>query len=415
MPASPIPKNRSREWQSAFVALGVALIACFLGTVNVRVSPFTALAMIFVLLAGLVVLLVPDAWMAVVVVALPFSDYAADKLHLPYSFGAPARWLLLLILIAAVGRYLTARTRSSAPSAEPASRRARQALLATAGLFAVFLCWSAFVRSADPLEVIAFGFDVFVIPVLAFWALSSILPRAKRVKPVIWVATASLAVQVALGLYEYITHKGVATLSVVEGPKVSFGLTSQILGVRADGSFLRTEDYAFFCAAIALLLIGYWLNRSRWKLACVMFGLGAVGSFVSGLRGILIPFILIAGGMFLRASGRLWKNLFVGTTVAFVAAVLLVPSIDFNSYGVYRERLRNTETIYIRVASYATALAVFHDHWVTGVGIGNYGPEATQSDNVRFYKGSPSVPFTHNSFLAFLADGGVVGGALYVA
>lgn len=395
--------------------VAAAVAACLLGGLTATAPASSALAAILVLGAGVSLLLVRNAWLAVVVLVLPFLDFMADRARFLPSEVTPMRLLLICIFIVGVVRHLMARMRRSAGSPYRRSSPASNALLGVATLFGCFVLWSAFVLSPNPLVVAAFGADVFLLPVLAFWSLSSSITRPKRIKPLVWAATGSLVVQVIFGIYEYITHKGVATLSAVEGPKISFGLTTRILGVRADGSFLRSEDYALFCGAVAFLLMAYWLGRSRWKLAAVISVLGGAGCFASGLRGIFFPYVLICAAMFLRSSGRVWTRLFVAIAAIFVASVFVFPRIDFNSYAVYSERLKNTESIYVRVASYKTALAVFGRQPVAGVGFGNYGPEAIKSENVRSYRGSFSVPFTHNSFLAVLADGGLIGGALYIA
>jgi len=71
----------------------------------------------------------------------------------------------------------------------------------------------------------------------------------------------------------------------------------------------------------------------------------------------------------------------------------------------------NQQTINARIATYGSALAMFADHPVFGVGFGTFDEvwDRFPERYYKEYKGEPSVPSPHNIFMALLAETGFVG------
>jgi hypothetical protein len=293
--------------QRVAISVLAAVVAWLLGTLVATSAVHVTLGLVMTLVAALLLRTVSSAWMVILVGTFPFSDYVADKLSLPNAFITPARLLVAFITVYAILRYL-ARGGTSAAAATSASR-AHFPVLVVALLLAIWVLLSGLSGSSKLTGAALFAIRVILLPSLAFWSLSVIPRRPAGTKIFVLFATAVLTVEVVWGTYEYITHEGILTTSVTEGPQTSFGISpGAIIGVRADGSFTRSEEYSIFCGSVSLILIAYWLTRGRRRTALVPLAFGVSGAFVSGLRGVLLPLVLISAWLFLRDEGRIWSR-----------------------------------------------------------------------------------------------------------
>src|SRR5581483_8452654 len=131
--------------------------------------------------------------------------------------------------------------------------------------------------------------------------------------------------------------------------------------------------------------------------------------------GILMPYLAFA--FFVVTTGAPNRAALFVRALAIAVTLLVVGSITnfaglINS-GWIQDRLHNVSSIYARVATYLAALRITLSHPLLGVGYGRYTEVAANyMVNVKGYA-SLSVP--HDTFLAFSAEGGLVGFGLFVA
>lgn len=336
----------------------------------------------------------------VFLVVLPFMQYIdAAYVHLPLF--TTSRLLLLGALVYLVfGRGFFN------------SREVRR-LLPPVYFFAILLLWSSALGSSFTPNV-GNAMDVVVLPVLVFALLWRAGLTERQSDTIGRIGFAVLAFEVFAGVNEFLSGtyfftypetKYVLSYSVVE---------NQPVGVRATGTFAHPEEYALVCGLLGLWLFRYWRNRGRPVLAFSSATLGLAGCVLSGLRGVLIPLVLIMLWSHVH-RGRHFARRFITTTMLVAGGAIFIDStLHPFTNPVVQDRLSNGDNIYARVAAYKSAFSMFLDHPIVGIGYGRYTEVASQPKYAfEQFHGVFAVPFPHNSFLAVLAESGVIGIILF--
>lgn len=256
--------------------------------------------------------------------------------------------------------------------------------------------------------------DVTILPVFLFvqiWRTGLV----ERVSSSLgWAASFVLAFEVYAAITEFVTKQYFFTYPGRESVLAYGYFGSQAVGVRATGTFRYPEELALVCGLLGLFLLRYWRERQRplLGLGCVVLALTA--GALSGLRGILIPLVLLMTWSYLR-QGRHFFRRFAGMSAALFA-ILLVADRVFNPLHnpVIQERLNDSNNVYARIAAFKSAIAIFLDHPVIGVGYGEFTRVALDPQYYAQFRGVSFVPYPHNTFLSMLAEGGLLGLALYL-
>jgi len=211
----------------------------------------------------------------------------------------------------------------------------------------------------------------------------------------------------ALGLVEAMTR--VDYLSYGE---------AQLDPFRISGPFRRAEDFGI-CMSF-LLLFCFAMKRMRQKspvsskLLKMISPLGIVTCYFTLTRGIWLGF---AAGWLVQAARR---NLRLVLKVAPLLALLvwvffsfILPAI---AGEVMEKRVQNNRTIDARIATYKSALAMFVDHPVFGVGYGAFNEtwERFPERYEKFHNGEASVASPHNIFMCLLSETGTLGVLAFV-
>jgi O-antigen ligase len=168
-----------------------------------------------------------------------------------------------------------------------------------------------------------------------------------------------------------------------------------LLFVRRLRSFHRSglvgRKYLLLATILAVAAVAYTLTRGIW---------------LSLLAGSLIYYL------------RRRPVLALTTTVAAVALwLMLQQSVLPQVFGsLWENRIAKTKTVYARIATYKSALAMFEDHPVLGVGFGTYTEMWERFPAKYFfqYQGEDSVGAPHNLFLAILAEMGLLGAVAFL-
>jgi O-antigen ligase len=184
---------------------------------------------------------------------------------------------------------------------------------------------------------------------------------------------------------------------------------------RCNGPFRLAEDFGIILTFLFLFVIriGYAVHPSLGvgiRIRLTAIGTCLVALFGTITRGVWISFAFAVLSVFLLDKRRRWVFLAITIPVAIAGACTYNSTIDRES-EFYRTRLANMDTFYARVATYKSALQMFLDYPVLGAGYACFWPmyDKCEARYQNFYKGIVSVPQPHNSYLAVLAESGVIG------
>jgi len=219
-----------------------------------------------------------------------------------------------------------------------------------------------------------------------------------------WLAVSALG---AMGLYEGVTGHD---LLKFEGESVHQEGTDDF---RVNGPFDMAESYGLVLTMLLLIVLGLkplreaGLIRSRYVRLAILLALG--GAAFTSTRTVWISLAL--SWLVYQTRRRPLLTLSF-TTLAAAFVWFLSTSVLPQMLGDYwQTRVTQQKTVYSRLATYQSALAMFEDHPLFGVGFGTFSenwerfPEKYQFE----YMGEESVNTPHNGLLAILSELGVVG------
>lgn len=166
----------------------------------------------------------------------------------------------------------------------------------------------------------------------------------------------------------------------------------------------------------------YFLNRKQFKLSILpaVFVLIAVYTiFQTGCRGAYLSTMLVFGCVFLVSAKFFWKTYkklylsFIGGVMAlFIASITFVDALRLRFISIFA--MRNDSSNSFRFNVYHSALQMFRDNWLLGIGVGNKnfreiyglymrtGFDALSSYNIYLETAVESGIFALIAFLGFL-------------
>jgi O-antigen ligase len=284
-------------------------------------------------------------------------------------------------------------------------------------LFVVFAA-VALVSLSDPSttsEGVAMWAKVFLVPGLVITALLACATTPQDVARIFRFLTAGVVLASLFGVYEYLIGYN-PLIDAFDSDIVYF--RAEILGdtaYRAFSVYGNPIEYGTCVGMVApyamvrLATSTGWRERVVYGAVLAMCYVGIAVSFSRGpMLAMLIGTVLIAS---IYASLRRWL---IGG--AIVAAVMVAAVWPFVGTGV-SDRLHDVDNVTLRFKLWETAAAIYKDHPVLGVGIGNfpqYYLQATRTHRIGpFYEfGEDSletIRVAENTYLQLAAETGTIG------
>jgi O-antigen ligase len=220
-----------------------------------------------------------------------------------------------------------------------------------------------------------------------------------------WLAVSALG---AMGLYEGVTRQD---LLKFEGESVHKEGTADF---RVNGPFDMAEAYGLVLTMLLVTVLV--LKKPMGKAAPIRS------------RYVRLTILLALGGVAFTSTRTVWISLAVSwlvyqtrrrplltlsfTTLAAAFVWFLSTSVLPQMLGDYwQARVTQERTVYSRLATYQSALAMFEDHPLFGVGFGTFSENWERfPERYQFkYMGEESVNTPHNGLLAILSELGLIG------
>jgi len=173
------------------------------------------------------------------------------------------------------------------------------------------------------------------------------------------------------------------------------------------------EDYGICMNLLLLFYLGMRSlrheNQGKGRGSLLIPTIGVANCYLTLMRGLWMS--LAAGWLVQTARRNFMRFLRVTPVVAVLVWVFLKCVLPVVAKDVVEQRLRNEGTVNARIATYKSALAMFADYPILGVGFSSFAEviETTSGRYERFHKGEPSVTLPHNVFMSLLAETGIVG------
>jgi len=245
--------------------------------------------------------------------------------------------------------------------------------------------------------------------VLTYLLVLAYIDTPARVKRLVGLLVFAAASQALLGVLQTFAHFGPASFLRVGGL------------LRADGTFDQPNPYAGYLnytlplliAAVALRvdLIGKWTKPSLVLIAAAMLLSQSRGALIAIIVALAV--ILIVAQPRVRALVGAAGALVVGLVVAAIFGIVpssvtgtLADAVGLGNVDLYAPTPL-TWAAAERLAHQLAGLAMFGDHPILGVGIGNY-PAAYPKYQLASYWGPP-LGHAHNYYINVAAEAGVVG------
>jgi hypothetical protein len=208
-----------------------------------------------------------------------------------------------------------------------------------------------------------------------------------------------------LGMAEKVTHRDL--LMIDQGD-------NKFIEGRIDGPFGNAEEFGLVMIIFVLFVMNVGssiYNTRKWKrLRVASILLGVFGVLFTLTRGI---WIALVAGLITKLLLTLRKSIPI-VAVLFLAVLILIPvapSLMGSKDGILSQRIGNQETIFSRLATFQSALKMFQDRPLIGVGYGVFAEAVERNSDkyMRYYRNVISVYTPHNVFLGTLAETGIAG------
>lgn len=249
----------------------------------------------------------------------------------------------------------------------------------------------------------------FVLPFLLGWAVYNKLKKADFVL-IAWPIVFSGFV---VAIWAILQKTGLITTLFYQSNDPSFNQYLLTNNFRVFGPFESPNYLAMFLVpmmflALPMLLSRNWLVKS---LTAITWVLEIVALYFSGSRAGLIA-LFLAPLIFLATSGsvKTMKSLFLKTTliiVSFLALAITILNVEFNPGGDS-----------IRLEIYKYSLILLKDHWLLGIGLGNFQNQiaivAREVESFRIFA-LPYALHPHNIYLAIWLYFGLSGIICFIA
>lgn len=177
---------------------------------------------------------------------------------------------------------------------------------------------------------------------------------------------------------------------------------------RARSTFGQANAFAGFLILVLPFALMAVATKGRRRFAgAVLLALLVAGLLASGSKGGSAVALVVAALALRRAPGdyerlrRAVSGLFFVLTAAMVAVV----AADLSGVDLPRPFARVAATLELRFDYWRAAWALFREHPLTGVGLGEFGDFAVE----HFTKASTGSRRAHSFLFTALAEGGIVG------
>lgn len=267
-----------------------------------------------------------------------------------------------------------------------------------------------------------FFMDSFIIPFLLFFLAKNLFSKEEHIIQLMKVLIILAIYLSIIGIYEQITwHDLFPVTYSPDVPEYVRGLRideeSGIL--RVNGPFGLPETFGVVTAMI-LIVLSYNISPRnhhsntnhllRWLSIFVMPLLG-VGLYFNMLRGTWLGAF---AGIISRYNILKGQRLKIIMSITIIVLLAWVGSEKIQSTTVYRARISNVQTFYARVATYKSAIAMFLDNPIFGVGFNNFVNTYESHNYLKTFRGISSVKEAHNSYLRLLAENGILGFSAFI-
>jgi O-antigen ligase len=274
-------------------------------------------------------------------------------------------------------------------------------------------------RVSIPLHSLTVLVDAFVLPLILGWFVLHHFDVLRNLKA-LHTVTCVLALYVAaIGAAEVVLQRDLLALPdagiLIAGDYMEKASATQLV-IRPNGPFSTTNSYALVGMVLFFFLL--FLKQAlgempRWR--AILHRLAVVAAlattFMPLFRSVMasLVVILLVDAYYQHGRRRVVRVALVASFgVLFLAVRLALPAV-------FEER-SNPVNFYGRVAVQMQALAMFADHPINGVGLGNFGAMALTSDRYSAtFEDTQSVDAPHNNFGEVLTETGLLGFLPYVA
>jgi O-antigen ligase len=245
-------------------------------------------------------------------------------------------------------------------------------------------------------------FDAIVLPAILFATVSRFCDTSARAQAITGSLAIAGGVLGAIGVAERIFGFNLSRLN-----GVAARLDTSLHEVRISGPYQVPEPYAL-SLVICLAATLYWIQSRRprpYAWGAVFISLEVAGIALTLFRAAwLAGLIVVIASIGLRPR-RFGRALFtLGAVLVLVAAA----NTSLQQNQTYTARLKERNNIYGRLATYQQGFEIFRDSPLFGVGVDNYTAASLQRTPV-FVHNVQSIDFPHNSYVAVLAEQGLVG------
>lgn len=234
-----------------------------------------------------------------------------------------------------------------------------------------------------------------------------------RTMSVVRVVVGILGALAALTVFqEYVLHNSSNLWGLGNVPLTADigGATSRHAGPEIDANFWGRTLVLFLPLSFTLAALALGRVKLFWF---AIAGAFIAGIYLTGSRGALLS-IAPAVGIWLLAAGRKYLRYVAPMIAVVIIAFMLLPGA-FSRIATIAQLTDNEPTSQVdqslvdRVAVQQIAVAIFADHPVTGVGVGNF-TEVEPRYMAHATIGTPSRVFApHNLYLELAAEQGLAG------
>ncbi len=280
-------------------------------------------------------------------------------------------------------------------------------------LFGGWVLTSSILFSKAGLGAIRYATDTLLLSFMAYYTAKNLFRTEKEFNTLTAVLACVALYLCAMGLFEWATHYDLIPYKI--------RMTIAGFAVKSNGPF--RHHYAF--ALVQIVLFFVLVHRAvmaEWRTAGgkaptrLFYGaafLGLALNIYSNLsRGRWLGFLAgLSLWSFLHRSPGRGRLLKVGS-VLFVIASCVVGFMYLKQTQLFKQRIENRENVYARLAAWNAVVDQVKAHPILGVGYRNLQDILERKRTLYKYRGVKGLESSHNSYLQFLAELGLIGFSL---
>ena len=394
LPMTRRPGDPTTRWDGLFMALLLASVA-------VTIAALATSNPVFLVAGSGIALVIAaafrfDLFVYTLIFLLPWYPYLDTRLPL-----RDVSMVLRFVLLAAV--FFIRKKNGQSLAQWILGNRIRKVVLVFAGIAIVSLLLSSLGPNIDALRLVARLFSYLAF----FFAVLGWVETRQQVQRIITVLLTSTIGVALFGFYQVLAQ-GYTDFYFYLYPSQEQALdswngriTSVLFHFNSLAGYLNLVlPFSLACMVLA---------KERWQrnLAVVCHSLACAALYFTASRGGLVAYagMVLAVLWFLKPRFAALSRLLVAT----ILAAVIVFSLQSPSAGGGRVQDVDDFTSTSRLALWSTAATLFLQHPVLGVGYGNY--RSLYNDYLPGV--APNELDTHNLYLQFLAETGIIGFAAF--